>query len=173
MHGYQFILGLGTGLTFSSVTMMTNLAHSGQNMGECLVFCRSLVRTDDCWNSVAAAQGAVNQSRILGGSIGLAVATIIFNDRLSKELSGILDNVQLRNLKQSLNTIGSLDPSEQAAVSTVYAKSFNQQMRFCTYLSAACVVAALGTFSKTPASVKAAREKQDAISNETDSGESG
>ena len=34
VYGYQFILGLGTGLTFSSVTMMASLANDSDNVGE-------------------------------------------------------------------------------------------------------------------------------------------
>lgn len=33
VYGYQFVLGLGIGLTFSSGTMMTILANSPDNVG--------------------------------------------------------------------------------------------------------------------------------------------
>lgn len=104
----------------------------------------------------AAAQGAVVQARVLGGSIGLAVATIIFNAAVKSDLSDILTPSQLQAIQQSLTTIGTLTESQQAAVANVFAESFNQQMRVCTYISAATFVAALLTWQKNPPSVVAA-----------------
>lgn len=63
--------------------------------------------------------------------------------------------MQLLNLERLLSSITSLKPSEQAAVATIYTEAFTQQMRVCTYLSAACVVGALATFQQRPAIVGA------------------
>lgn len=110
--------------------------------------------------ATAAAQGAISQARIFGGSLGLSFATIVLNHKLTTELVDILTPAQLRNLEQSLTTILRLNAADRAAVAVVYAASFNSQMRICTYLSAAGIVAAMGTFLKKPASIATAKEKE-------------
>lgn len=75
---------------------------------------------------------------------------------------------KLLNLKTFLNSMASLTPSEQTAIATVYTESFNQQMRICTYLSAACIIAALGTFQRSPASVAARQDKGETVGSEPD-----
>ncbi len=73
----------------------------------------------------AAIQGAVLQARILGGSIGLAIAIIVLNHNFTTHLSSVLSSSELSNLRQSLSTILQLQPSQQLAVTKVFASSFN------------------------------------------------
>jgi hypothetical protein len=117
----------------------------------------------------AAAQGIVSQARVLGGSIGLAVATIVFNRKLAHSLGGSLSSTALHNLQQSLSTIANLPPEEQAAVVKVYAQSFNDQLRICTYVSAFGVVAALCTYQRNPVDIAAVKQKQEMIQEEKES----
>ena len=145
-YGFQSILGLGVGLTFSASTVLTSLASS----------------SDD----VAAAQGAISQARILGGSLGLAMATIVLNSKLGDGLAGVQDPAQIKGLEQSLSSIATLSGPDYAMVAQIYTDSFNTQMRICTYLSAATVIAALCTYQKKPASVAAMKEKQAAVARE-------
>ena len=114
-----------------------------------------------------AAQGALSQARILGGSVGLAIATIVLNNKLRDGLSGKLTDGQIGSLEKSLSTLKDLDLSEQSLVAQVYADSFNAQMRICTYVSIIGLLAAMATYQKTPASVAAMREKQEAVSSGT------
>ena len=81
-------------------------------------------------------------------------------------LDEVLNSTQLVNLETFLSSIASLTPSEQAAVATVYTESFSQQMRVCTFLSAACIIAALGTFQRSPASVAARQDKGETAGRE-------
>ena len=122
-------------------------------------------------HAVAAAQGALSQARMLGGSIGLSMGTIVLNNKLSTGLAGVLDPVRIKSLEQSLNNISSLNPTDQALVAQTYTDAFNAQMRICTYLSAVALVAAIATYQKNPASVARLREKQNAMAAEDSSDE--
>ena len=116
---------------------------------------------------IAAAQGALSQARILGGSIGLSVATMLLNNKLKSGLAGVLDAVGIRSLQQSLSNISRLSPANQGLVAQLYTDAFNDQMRICTYCSAAALLAAIATYQKNPPSVAAMRENQDAIGEES------
>jgi hypothetical protein len=111
----------------------------------------------------ASLQGALGQARVLGGTIGLSVATIVLNRSIVADLSGTLSPTQVSNLQQSITTIFDLDPREQVKVAGVFANSFKTQMRICMYLSAAALVAALFTWQKNPASVADSKSQPDTV----------
>lgn len=91
------------------------------------------------------------------------MGTIVLNNKLHNGLATALDPARLKDLEQSLNTIVTLSPADQRLVARLYAYAFNEQMRICTYISAAALLAAIATYQKHPASVAAMREKQNAM----------
>jgi len=143
LYGFQVLFGLGLGTTFTTVTIIAS--------------------TESKFADYSIALGAVNQARIFGGTIGLAASTIILNTRLVNELQGVLSESQLINLRQSLNYIPSLDPAQQLAVAQTFAKSFNDQLRDCTYVAAACVVISLFTYSSHPTDLMKRKERGEAL----------
>ena len=74
----------------------------------------------------------------------------MLNSRFVIELEGVLSEAELTGLRQSLNYIPLLTPAQQYAVAETFAKSFNDQMRYCTYIAAACLVISCFTFSLHP-----------------------
>lgn len=110
----------------------------------------------------AAAQGVIIQARVLGGMVGLSMGTIILNNRLGMDLTGILNPVQIEYLQRSLTSRVELGPDDQVLVAHVYAGAFNDQMRTCTYVSVAALLVAALTYPRKTASVPAIREKQKA-----------
>lgn len=88
------------------------------------------------------------------------------NNKLSSGLAGTLDPARIKDLQQSLNTISTLSPPNQAAVAQIYSNAFNDQMRICTYLSIAALLAAVATYQKNPASVTSMKDKQSAMLEE-------
>ncbi|KAI4604318.1 hypothetical protein KJ359_000453 [Pestalotiopsis sp. 9143b] len=85
-YGYQVIFGLGIGLSFASVTILTSVRS----------------HQDD----LAVAQGALAQARVFGGAIGIAVCMIIVNTGFQsnlgetlgpKDMSALLHNAQTAN----------------------------------------------------------------------------
>ena len=92
----------------------------------------------------------MSQARILGGNIGLALATIILNSHLTSDLAGILSPQQISNLQGSLNAIETFTPSEVAAVTVSFANAFKSQSQGCTGAAAACLVVSLFAWQRNP-----------------------
>ncbi|MCJ1381112.1 hypothetical protein MMC17_004221 [Xylographa soralifera] len=143
LYGFQVIFGLGLGTTFTTVTIIAS--------------------SEAKFADYSIALGAVNQARIFGGTVGLAASTIILNKRLVNELQGVLSEIQLVELRQSLNYIPSLEPAQQLAVAQTFARSFNDQLRDCTYVAAACVVISLFTYSRHPTDIMKRKARGEAL----------
>lgn len=102
--------------------------------------------------ALAATQGALTQMRSLGGSIGLAIAVIIFNSRIrsSVPLQQALLPEQTAALLKSPLAIESFSPTQQALIAGTYAEAFAQQMRVATYVSGVGFLLSLCTFEQNP-----------------------
>jgi len=143
---YQVIFGLGLGgLLTNSVIVKLN------------------ARDED----MASAQGLLNQGRILGGNIGLAVATIILNAHLSSDLKDILAPAQIAELRHSINAIDALTAKEAAAVRLAVAAAFRGQMFACLGVACACFVACLFLWQRNPPTMKDRFPTRDARANGT------
>jgi hypothetical protein len=89
---------------------------------------------------IASAQGLQSQARILGGNIGLAIATIILNSHLTSDLAGILTPQQINDVRRSLNAIETFTAPEIAAVAESFAQAFKTQLQACAGVSTACLL---------------------------------
>ena len=87
--------------------------------------------------------GAITQFRIMGGAIGLAVATNVLNTHVRSNLSGIVTSQLVTRLLQSTEEIKTLDPSTQAVVRAIFGYGYNMQMRAMVGFAAAQVPASL------------------------------
>lgn len=85
-----------------------------------------------------------------------------------QDLKGCLGAQQLTNLQKSLNTLFQLDDSSQNRVRMSYAKSFNEQMLICTYVSAAAFIIALFTLSRHPPSVAEHQARKSALEKKSE-----
>lgn len=126
------LYGLGVGLVFAGVTMMTTV--EARNI------------------DLAVAQGAVAQARVLGGCIGLAVGTLVFNELVQEQLSPSLDPPQLDSIHRSPMAIFSMPADLQPRVTAVYVSAFTSQMLGLLIVSVVGLVASLGTLlaDRTP-----------------------
>lgn len=90
--------------------------------------------------------------RTLGGSIGLAVAVIVFNSRArsSSTLATALSPSQQSSLFRSPLIIETFTPEQQELVAEAFAEAFTDQMKVATYISAACFIVSLLTLQKNP-----------------------
>ncbi|KAJ3574550.1 hypothetical protein NPX13_g4326 [Xylaria arbuscula] len=106
---FQVFLGLGIGLSLGAATIMASV-QSGQ--------------TD-----LAVAQGIVAQARVFGGSIGIALCSIILNSGVTHDLSDQMDPADLEAIHHS-PTIAPWLPSQlRLKVKVVYAKAFNDDIK--------------------------------------------
>ena len=130
--GCTALYGLGVGLVFAAVTMMTTV--EARNI------------------DLAVAQGAVAQARVLGGCIGLTVGTLVFNQLVQEELSSTLNRAQLDAIHRSPTAIFSFSPDIQPLVRDVYVSAFSSQMLGLLIVSLIGLVVGLGTLlaDRTP-----------------------
>lgn len=135
--GFTAIYGFGVGLSFAACTMIA--AIEARN------------------NDLAAAQGAVAQARVFGGTLGLAVCTIIFNEKLRSSLgpgSGSkLGQQELDQIRRSLITMLDLPDEARLEVVRVYLEAFRDQMLAMTVVAVAALFLGLGTYRARPRQV--------------------
>lgn len=92
---------------------------------------------------IAVATAAVIQFRLMGGAVGLAIVTTVFDGVVRPKLEHILSLAQLRALLQSTAVIEKFQPELQSRVRSIFAEGFNMQMRIMIGFGAAQIPAAL------------------------------
>ena len=128
-YGYQVILGLGIGLTLSSL----------------LIAAPTVIEPKD----TAVFIGALTQARILGGSIGLAICTNILIKKVRAKLH-FLSPQQLQELLQSAQTIKTLPLPAQKTVRQIFAEGYNEEFQVLIAFSGAAILATLMMWEKKP-----------------------
>ena len=82
--------------------------------------------------------GALTQCRVLGGAIGIAMATNLVNNRVKSTLSPILSEAQLTSLFiEPTEAIRMFQPALQDQVRMAFATGYNLQTRALLGFSAA------------------------------------
>jgi hypothetical protein len=135
--GCTAIYGLGVGLSFAACTMIAAIE----------------AQSDD----LAAAQGAVAQARVFGGALGLAVCTIIFNEKLQKALGpdsgSVLGQQELDQVHRSLMAVLALPAESRLEVIVVYLDAFRDQMLAMTVVAVTALLLSFGTYRSKPGHV--------------------
>lgn len=73
--------------------------------------------------------GAVSQLRVMGGAIGLSIATSVFNSYTKPKMAELLREIQAPpNFDQSLQSISLLESSDQQRIKAILARGYNLQM---------------------------------------------
>ena len=83
-------------------------------------------------STIAVASGALLQFRILGGALGLAIASNVLNNHLRSSLAGLISAEELSVLLQSTASIRLLPPEVQAQVLAAFSDGYNLQMKIMT-----------------------------------------
>lgn len=98
--------------------------------------------------------GAISQTRLLGGLIGVGIGEIIISARVWKPLERIIGTEKVQMLLQSVENIREMTVADQLSVRNQYATGFNFMFRIMMYLTIFSLVACLFSWKKNPQSVK-------------------
>ncbi len=131
--GYTAVYGLGVGLCFAAATIITSVE----------------ARHDD----LAVAQGVLAQARVLGGAIGLAVCTIIFNTQVEGDLAGYAGVTTDQHASIHRSPIAMLklnDPDLRARMLASYLAAFRKQMLVMLLVCFAAGLASIATHQLNP-----------------------
>ncbi|KAH6706125.1 hypothetical protein VD0002_g5664 [Verticillium dahliae] len=129
-YGYQVIMGLGFGFNLATILMMATIIVPE--------------------NDLAVTMGAVTQTRVLGGTIGLAVCSALLIDHIRAQASAILTPAELASILSSSGNIALLPPDKQYETRVIFAEAYSRQMRVMLYFSLAALFSILLLFEKKP-----------------------
>lgn len=132
-YGYECIAGVGVGMNFGLLMLMTPFVVETRDLGTSLITFRTLLLLII---PTAVATGATIQFRMLGGAIGLAIATSVMNGWLTSHLSSLLNTGTLNQILQNTEVISTLPAALQVTVRQVFSGGYNLQMRVVTGLAA-------------------------------------
>lgn len=122
VYDYQVILGAGLGAVLPSSYMLLKLHVADADL--------------------AAATGATNFARAMGGTIGVSICTALTHDELNDDLPHVLSDAQVAAIKESLSSLSHLTPSQAESVRQIIAKAYNYQFRVMLAFAAANVLVA-------------------------------
>ncbi|KAK4244994.1 drug resistance transporter EmrB/QacA subfamily [Corynascus novoguineensis] len=129
-YGYEAIMGVGFGLTLSTVLTL------GQR----------LVRKEDA----GVVMGALTQVRVLGGTVALAICSAVLSNHLRHKLVEVITLTEFQEIAESLGAIDKLGPERVARVRLEFAEGYRRQFQLLTGFSGAALLAALFLSSRHP-----------------------
>lgn len=165
-YGYQVIFGLGIGLSFASVTILTSVRS----------------HQDD----LAVAQGALAQARVFGGAIGIAacskfptslmslvlylmIVVIIVNTGFQSNLGETLGPKDMSALLHNAQTAKFFPQNTLDAIRSVYATAFTESIKVMIVLSAVGLITSFFSFERHPPAMPHQETKKDTIGGQSES----
>lgn len=145
-YGFQVLLGLGIGLSLGAATIMASIQCHPADL--------------------AVAQGIVAQARVLGGSIGIALCSVIFNARVANDLSGTMDPDDLAALHHSPTIASWLPPDLQLKVKLVYASAFTDDIKLMIGVAVLGIITSCFTYQRQPPPMPGTLAAKEALGTE-------
>lgn len=107
--------------------------------------------------------GAATQLRVLGGTIGLAVAAALLMDNIRAEAARFLTPAELSSVLSSSGNIRLLSSEKQLETRMVFAAAYSCQMRAMLYFSLGALLSVMLLVEKKPRRVvdKTASQNQE------------
>ncbi|KAF2670482.1 MFS general substrate transporter [Microthyrium microscopicum] len=146
-YGFQSILGIGFGLSLSSVLVVARFAVSAEDR--------------------AIAVGAVTQVRVFGGVLGSALCQALLNRAVQNDLAGSLPADDLTKLLNIPTRLDKFSPTQTLSVKRAYDRGFVLQNRTLMGFAVAAFVVSLFCYQKQSATPEQ-KESRD-INNKTKS----
>jgi hypothetical protein len=129
-YAYEVLMGIGFGLVLSSLlTLVPMVAHK---------------------SDIPVLLGAVTQIRVLGGTIGLAISTVVLNSYVKRALSSQLSPEQIAGISGSLSELSKLSTEEQVFARRTFAEGYNRQTRVTLAFSVAVLLSCLLMVERRP-----------------------
>ncbi|KAE9365743.1 MFS multidrug transporter-like protein [Stipitochalara longipes BDJ] len=119
-YGYQVIAGFGVGINISTLVIMTPY----------------LVEPP-------IAVAAVSQFRVLGGVLGIAIATAAYKTFIFGRLNMFLTGDEVKTILQATQNIDFFSSEVQAHIRTIFAEGYNLQFKIMIAFSAAQIPSSL------------------------------
>lgn len=137
-YGFEVMVGFGVGLNLTVLLLVTPAKATKRDLGKSsmvfiLVNVHHLTKT-------AVAMASITECRVLGGAIGVAIASNLLNNHVRSRLSSSLTPNELSSLLQSAASIPSLSPDVQKMVREVFAEGYNIQLAASLGFSAAQLI---------------------------------
>jgi hypothetical protein len=101
----------------------------------------------------------MSQARLLGGNIGLAIATIVLNQHLISDLRGVVPADEIDTLRHSLFAISLLTPVQAEVVRRSFAGAFVTQLEINLGVAGLALIVALGTWERRPTTLRDVMER--------------
>ena len=103
---------------------------------------------------------AVSSLRTLGGTIGIAIGSIVLSSQVYSRLGDIISPEQAMELLQSTDVIAQFTPAQITAVRTSFGSGYNFDFRLIMYFSDAALLVSLGCFVRHPLQIRDVDEKE-------------
>jgi hypothetical protein len=139
LYGYQVLAGLGVGLSLTTLlNIVPFVVEEKRVLGELSM---PGAGSDKLTLAAAVAMGGVTQMRILGGAIGVSIATNLLNNTVKGRLEAVLSSGVISNILENVSSVRALSPSDQSLVQAAFADGYQKQLAMILGFCAAEVVA--------------------------------
>lgn len=135
-YGYEILAGFGCGINITLLILMTPFSVEERDKGTLFYIALGDIRLS-LTLFLAVAMGSIAQFRVMGGVIGLAIVTTVFNGYVRSKLGQILSASQVNDLLKAANSISALSAEMQEIVRSILAEGYNIQMKILAGLAAA------------------------------------
>jgi hypothetical protein len=141
-YGFQVLAGFGVGIFNVGLLLLTPHIVDTKFLGTWKI-AASLTTIATLISVQAVANGAVNQFRVIGGSVGLSIVISASSSSLRNDLLLILEPVQVAALLSRTESIGELSLPLQRDARKMFGESYNIQMIILMGIAAANIPATL------------------------------